>query len=126
MSTGLGAAWNSCDIEGGSTVAVFGLGAVGLAVIQGAQMRGAKRIFAIDKNPSKFTIARELGATDCVNPDDHDKPIQEVIVGLTAPQGGWGVDYTFECTGQTEVMRAALESAHRGWGESCIVGVAVR
>lgn len=126
VSTGLGAVWNTCDVEGGSTVAVFGLGAVGLAVIQGAQMRGAKRIFAVDTNPGKFKVATELGATDCVNPNDHPgKPIQEVLVGMTGPQGGWGVDYTFECTGHTEVMRSALECAHRGWGESCIVGVAV-
>jgi Zn-dependent alcohol dehydrogenase len=83
-------------------------------------MRGAKRIIAVDKNPKKFDVARQLGATDCVNPDDHDLPIQQVIVGMT----GWGVDYTFECTGNTDVMRSALECAHRGWGESCIVGVA--
>ena len=79
VATGLGAVWNTLDVEGGSSVAVFGLGAVGLSVIQGAQMRGAKRIFAIDTNPGKFEIARQLGATDCVNPADHDKPIQEVV-----------------------------------------------
>eukprot|EP00729_Bicosta_minor_P016110 gene16110-31295_t len=121
VSTGLGAVWNTCDVEGGSSVAVFGLGAVGLSVIQGAQMRGAARIFAIDTNPKKFEMAKELGATDCVNPnDDPDTPIQETIVGMT----DWGVDYTFDCTGHTEVMRAALECAHRGWGESCVIGVA--
>ena len=91
--------WNTCDVEGGSSVAVFGLGAVGLSVIQGAQMRGAKRIFAIDTNPGKFDMARELGATDCINPKDHDKPIQEVLVGMTQ----WGIDYTFDATGNTEV-----------------------
>jgi len=120
VSTGLGAVWNTCDVEGGSSVAVFGLGAVGLSVIQGAQMRGASRIFAIDMNPKKFDIAKKLGATDCVNPKDHDKPIQEVLVGMTK----WGIDYTFDCTGNVDVMRAALESAHRGWGQSCIIGVA--
>lgn len=120
VSTGLGAVWNTCDVEADSSVAVFGLGAVGLAVIQGAQMRGASRIFAIDTNPAKFDIAAQLGATDCVNPLDYDKPIQEVLVGMTE----WGVDYTFDATGRTEVMRAALESAHRGWGESCVIGVA--
>ena len=120
VATGLGAVWNTCDVEGGSSVAVFGLGAVGLSVIQGAKMRGAKRIFAIDTNPGKFEMAAQLGATDCVNPADHDKPIQEVLVGMTE----WGVDYTFDATGSVDVMRAALESAHRGWGESCVIGVA--
>ena len=71
-------------------------------------------------NPGKFEIATKLGATDCVNPLDHDSPIQEVLVGMTS----WGLDYTFDCTGHTAVMRAALESAHRGWGESCVIGVA--
>merc|ERR1712146_362126 len=120
VATGLGAVWNTLDVEGGSSVAVFGLGAVGLSVIQGAQMRGASRIFAIDTNPGKFDIAKQLGATDCVNPKDYDKPIQQVLVGMTK----WGVDYTFDCTGNTEVMRAALECAHRGWGMSCVIGVA--
>merc|ERR1719210_2481640 len=78
VATGLGAVWNTCDVEGGSSVAVFGLGAVGLSVIQGAQMRGAKTIFAIDVNPGKFEIAKKLGATDCLNPKDYDKPIQKV------------------------------------------------
>jgi len=120
VATGLGAVWNTCNVEGGSSVAVFGLGAVGLSVIQGAKMRGAKRIFAVDMNPKKFEVAKQLGATDCLNPKDFDKPIQQVLVGQTK----WGVDYTFDCTGNTEVMRAALEAAHRGWGESCIIGVA--
>jgi len=120
VATGLGAVWNTCNVEGGSSVAVFGLGAVGLSVIQGAKMRGAKRIFAIDTNPGKFKVAKELGATDCVNPLDHDQPIQQVLVGMTK----WGVDYTFDATGNVNVMRAALESAHRGWGVSCIIGVA--
>lgn len=120
VATGLGAVWNTCDVEGGSSAAVFGLGAVGLSVIQGCQMRGCSRIFAIDMNPKKFEIAKQLGATDCLNPKDYDKPIQQVIVGMTT----WGVDYTFDCTGNVEVMRAALECAHRGWGESCVIGVA--
>ena len=83
MATGLGAVWNTCDVEGGSSVAVFGLGAVGLSVIQGAKMRGAKRIFAVDVNPGKFDMAKELGATDCINPNDYDKPIQQVLVEKT-------------------------------------------
>ena len=104
VSTGWGAVWNSAKVEPGSSVAVFGLGAVGLAVVQAAQIAGATRIIAIDLNPSKFGIAKEMGATDCVNPSEHDKPIQQVIVGMTQ----WGVDYTFDCTGNVEVMRAAL------------------
>lgn len=120
IATGLGAVWNTCDIEGGSSVAVFGLGAVGLAVIQGAKMRGAKSIYAIDINPGKFGIAKQLGATECLNPSEYDKPIQQVLVEKTK----WGIDYTFDATGSTAVMRAALEAAHRGWGESCIIGVA--
>uniref|UniRef100_A0A7S3RN41 Alcohol dehydrogenase-like C-terminal domain-containing protein n=1 Tax=Strombidinopsis acuminata TaxID=141414 RepID=A0A7S3RN41_9SPIT len=83
-------------------------------------MRGAKRIFAIDMNPGKFDMAKKLGATDCINPKDHDKPIQQVLVEMTK----WGVDYTFDATGNVQVMRAALEAAHRGWGESCVIGVA--
>lgn len=120
VSTGLGAVWKTCDVEGGASVAVFGLGTLGLSVIQGAQMRGASRIFAIDTNPGKFNIAKEVGATDCLNPKDYNKPIQQVLVEMTK----WGVDYTFECTGNVEVMRSALEAAHRGWGQSCIIGVA--
>jgi S-(hydroxymethyl)glutathione dehydrogenase/alcohol dehydrogenase len=121
VTTGLGAVWKTMKVEPGSSVAVFGLGAVGLSVIQGAQMRGANRIFAVDTNPKKFDMAVQLGATDCVNPSDYDKPIQTV---LATELTQWGIDYTFDCTGHTDVMRAALESAHRGWGESCVIGVA--
>uniref|UniRef100_A0A7S1ZV05 S-formylglutathione hydrolase n=1 Tax=Ditylum brightwellii TaxID=49249 RepID=A0A7S1ZV05_9STRA len=122
VSTGLGAVWNTCDVEVDSSVAVFGLGAVGLAVIQGAKTAGASRIIAIDVNPSKFEAAKSLGATDCVNPKDLPEgvSIQSHIVSMTQ----WGCDYTFDCTGNTEVMRSALECAHRGWGTSCIIGVA--
>merc|ERR1719230_848247 len=83
-------------------------------------MAGATRIIGVDTNPKKFGIATELGCTDVVNPKDHDKPVQQVIVGMTK----WGVDYSFDCTGNTEVMRSALEAAHRGWGQSCVIGVA--
>ena len=122
VSTGLGAAWKTCNVEAGSTVAVFGLGAVGLAVIQAAKMRGCSRIFAIDINPSKFAIATELGATDCISPRElpEGTTIQQHIVSLTK----WGVDYTFDATGSVQVMRSALECAHRGWGQSCVIGVA--
>ena len=120
VTTGLGAVWKTCDVEPGATVAVFGLGAVGLAVIQAAVERGASRIFAIDTNDGKEAVARLFGATDFINPSDEDAPIQQRLVAETQ----WGVDYTFDCTGNTEVMRAALESAHRGWGTSCVIGVA--
>jgi S-(hydroxymethyl)glutathione dehydrogenase/alcohol dehydrogenase len=122
VSTGLGAAWKTCNVQAGSSVAVFGLGAVGLSVIQASKARGASRIFAIDINPAKFDIARQLGATDCI--DSRALPagvtIQQHIVSLTK----WGVDFSFDATGNVAVMRAALECAHRGWGESCIIGVA--
>lgn len=120
VSTGFGAVWNTTKVERGTSVAVFGLGAVGLAVVQAAKMAGANRIIGVDVSPKKFEIARKLGCTDVVNPKDHDKPIQQVLVGMTT----WGVDYTFDCTGNTEVMRSALEAAHRGWGMSCVIGVA--
>eukprot|EP00198_Chlamydomonas_reinhardtii_P004598 XP_001693934.1 formaldehyde dehydrogenase [Chlamydomonas reinhardtii] len=120
VSTGWGAVFNTAKVTAGSTVAVFGLGAVGLAVIEAAKRAGASRIIAVDINPTKFPAAKEFGATDCINPKDHEKPIQQVIVEMTE----WGCDYTFECIGNTAVMRAALECAHRGWGTSVIVGVA--
>ena len=120
VTTGLGAVKNTAKVQPGDTVAVFGLGGIGLAVIHGAKLAKAGRIIAIDVNPGKFELARSFGATDCVNPNDHDKPIQEVIVDMTT----WGVDHSFECIGNVKVMRAALECAHRGWGQSIIIGVA--
>ncbi|MFT5140898.1 MAG: S-(hydroxymethyl)glutathione dehydrogenase/alcohol dehydrogenase [Lysobacterales bacterium] len=120
ITTGIGAVLNTAKVEPGSTVGVFGLGGIGLSVVQGAVMAGAERIIAIDLNEDKFEMARMLGATDFVNPKDYDRPVQEVIVDLT----DGGVDYSFECIGNTEVMRAALECCHKGWGESVIIGVA--
>lgn len=120
VTTGIGAVLNTAKVEEGATVAIFGLGGIGLAAIIGAKMAKASRIIAVDINPGKFDIARELGATDCVNPKDFDKPIQEVIVEMT----DGGVDYSFECVGNVQLMRAALESCHKGWGESVIIGVA--
>jgi len=120
VTTGIGAVHNTAKVVEGDTVAVFGLGAIGLAVIQGAKQAKAGRIIAIDTNPDKFALAKAMGATDCVNPKDFDKPIQQVVVEMT----GWGVDHSFECIGNVEVMRAALECAHRGWGQSVIIGVA--
>ena len=120
VTTGIGAVRHTAKVEPGSTVAVFGLGGIGLAVVIGAVMAGAARIIGIDVNPEKFAIACQLGATDCINPREFDAPIQQVILELT--EGG--VDYSFECIGNVEVMRAALESCHKGWGESTIIGVA--
>lgn len=120
ITTGYGAAVNTMKVEPGSTVAVFGLGGVGLAAIMGCAARGAKRIIGIDINPAKFDMARAFGATELVNPRDHEDPIQQVIVGMT----DGGVDYSFECIGNVNTMRAALECCHKGWGESCIIGVA--
>ncbi len=120
ITTGIGAVLNTAKVEPGATVAVFGLGGVGLSAIQGAVMAKAGRILAIDINPDKFEFARQLGATDTINPKDYDRPIQEVLVELT----GGGVDYSFECVGNVKLMRAALECCHKGWGESVIVGVA--
>jgi S-(hydroxymethyl)glutathione dehydrogenase/alcohol dehydrogenase len=120
VTTGIGAVLNTAKVEPGSTVAVFGLGGIGLSVIQGAVMAKASRIIAVDINESKFDFAKKLGATDCVNPKKHDAPIQNVIVDMT--QGG--VDYSFECVGNVQLMRAALECGHKGWGTSVIIGVA--
>ncbi|HSC79978.1 MAG TPA: S-(hydroxymethyl)glutathione dehydrogenase/class III alcohol dehydrogenase [Chitinolyticbacter sp.] len=120
VTTGIGAVHNTAKVKEGDTVAVFGLGGIGLAVIQGAVQAKAGRIIGIDTNPGKFALARQMGATDCVNPKEHDQPIQDVIVGLT----DGGVDFSFECIGNVDVMRAALECCHKGWGESVIIGVA--
>ncbi|HSC75518.1 MAG TPA: S-(hydroxymethyl)glutathione dehydrogenase/class III alcohol dehydrogenase [Pseudomonadales bacterium] len=120
ITTGIGAVLNTAKVEPGSTVAVFGLGGIGLSVLQGAVMAKAARIIAIDINESKFEMAKMLGATDCVNPKNFDRPIQEVIVDMT----DGGVDYSFECIGNVNLMRSALECCHKGWGESVIIGVA--
>ena len=120
VTTGIGAVLNTAKVEKGATVAVFGLGGIGLSVVQGAKMAGASRIIAIDINDAKWEMAQKFGATDFVNPKKHTKPIQQVIVEMTE----WGVDYSFECVGNVQLMRAALECAHRGWGQSVIIGVA--
>ncbi len=120
VTTGIGAVHNTAKVEEGATVAIFGLGAIGLAAIQGSVQAKAGRIIAIDINPDKFALAKEMGATDFINPKDYDQPIQDVIVELT----DGGVDYSFECIGNVDIMRAALECCHKGWGESIIIGVA--
>ncbi|MBV17934.1 MULTISPECIES: S-(hydroxymethyl)glutathione dehydrogenase/class III alcohol dehydrogenase [Thalassospira] len=120
VTTGMGATTNAAKVQKGDSVAVFGLGGIGLSAIIGAQMAGAGRIVAIDINESKFELAKQLGATDCINPQKFDKPIQEVIVEMT----DGGVEWSFECIGNVNVMRSALECCHKGWGESVIIGVA--
>ncbi|HKN77739.1 MAG TPA: S-(hydroxymethyl)glutathione dehydrogenase/class III alcohol dehydrogenase [Lysobacter sp.] len=120
VTTGIGAVHNAAKVKPGDTVAVFGLGGIGLAVVQGAAQARAGRIIAVDTNPSKFPLAKDMGATDFVNPKDHEKPVQDVIVEMT----DGGVDFSFECIGNVDVMRAALECCHKGWGESVIIGVA--
>lgn len=120
ISTGYGAALNTAKVEAGSTTAVWGLGAVGLATVMGCKTAGASRIIGIDINPDKFPVAKEFGCTEFVNPKDHEKPIQQVLIEMT----DGGLDYTFECIGNVKTMRAALEACHKGWGTSVIIGVA--
>ncbi len=120
ITTGVGAVLNTAKAEPGSTIAVFGLGGIGLGVIQGATMAKASRIIGVDINPDKFEFAKQMGCTDFVNPKDFDRPIQEVLVDMT----DGGLDYTFECVGNVDLMRSALECCHKGWGESIIIGVA--
>ncbi|MGY2576186.1 S-(hydroxymethyl)glutathione dehydrogenase/class III alcohol dehydrogenase [Vibrio sp. C8] len=120
VTTGMGAVINTAKVKKGDTVAIFGLGGIGLSAIIGARMVGASRIIGIDINEKKFELAKQLGATDCINPQHFDKPIQEVIVEMT----DGGVDFSFECIGNVNVMRQALECCHKGWGESVIIGVA--
>lgn len=129
VSTGWGAVWNTCKVAAGSTAAVFGLGAVGLAVIEGLRVAGASRIIAVDINAEKFEAARKWGATDCVNPKECEEDggiVQKIIKMTTTKEANdpGGVDYSFECIGNVHVMRQALECTHKGWGESCVIGVA--
>ncbi|MCG3169902.1 MAG: S-(hydroxymethyl)glutathione dehydrogenase [Pseudomonadales bacterium] len=119
VTTGVGAVAFTMKVEPGATVAVFGLGGIGLNVIQGARMVGAARIIGIDRNPAKADLARRFGMTDFVDPGDVGN-VTQAIIDLT----GGGVDYSFECIGNVEVMRQALECCHKGWGQSCIIGVA--
>ena len=120
VTTGIGAVLNTAKVEAGSSVAIFGLGGIGLSAIQGAVLAKAERIIAIDINEDKFEFAQQLGATDCINPSNYDDPIQDVLVEMT----NGGVDYSFECIGNVNTMRSALECCHKGWGESVIIGVA--
>ena len=119
VTTGLGAVMNTAEVEPGSNVAVFGLGGIGLNVIQGARLVGADKIIGIDLNPDKRELAEKFGMTDFINPSEVD----DVVAAIVDMTDG-GVDYSFECIGNVEVMRQALECCHKGWGESIIVGVA--
>ena len=121
VTTGVGAVIYTAKVWPGANVVVFGLGGIGLNVIQGARMVGADKIIGVDLNPSKAEIARQFGMTDYVNPDDvgRDKVVQ-ALVDLT----GGGADFSFECIGNVNTMRQALECCHRGWGESIVIGVA--
>ena len=119
VTTGLGAVMNTAKVEPGATVAVFGLGGIGLNVIQGARLVGADRIIGVDLNATKRPLAEKFGMTDFVNPADVDD-VTAAIVDMT----DGGVDYSFECIGNVDVMRQALECCHKGWGESIIIGVA--
>jgi S-(hydroxymethyl)glutathione dehydrogenase/alcohol dehydrogenase len=119
VTTGIGAVINTAKVEPGSTVAVFGLGGIGLNVIQGARLVGADKIIGVDLNPAREPLARKFGMTDFLNPKDVPNIVQ-AIADLT----DGGVDYSFECIGNVNVMRQALECCHKGWGESVIIGVA--
>ena len=120
VTTGIGAVINTAKVEIGSTAIVFGLGGIGLNVVQGLRLAGADQIVGVDLNNSKEALAKEFGMTHFVNPGDVSGDLVAHLVELT----GGGADYTFDATGNTGVMRTALESAHKGWGESIIIGVA--
>ncbi|HJP98160.1 MAG TPA: S-(hydroxymethyl)glutathione dehydrogenase/class III alcohol dehydrogenase [Rhodanobacteraceae bacterium] len=120
VSTGIGAVINSAKVEPGSKVVVFGLGGIGLNVIQGARLAGAAVIVGVDINPKRKVLAERFGMTHFVNPDEAEGDLVPYLVSLT--QGG--ADYSFECIGNVKVMRQALECCHKGWGVSCIIGVA--
>ncbi|CAI8612852.1 unnamed protein product [Vicia faba] len=119
INVGIGAAWNTANVHAGSSIAVFGLGAVGLAVAEGARARGASKIIGVDINKDKFITARDMGITDFINPTDEEKPVYERIREMT----GGGADYSFECTGNLNVLRDAFLSVHEGWGLTVLLGI---
>jgi S-(hydroxymethyl)glutathione dehydrogenase/alcohol dehydrogenase len=120
VTTGIGAVINTAKVEAGANVVVFGLGGIGLNVVQGARMVGANRIVGVDTNPGREALARKFGMTDFVNPKEVRGDLVAHLVELT----GGGADYSFECVGNVDLMRQALECCHRGWGVSVIIGVA--
>ncbi|KAL0409189.1 UNVERIFIED_CONTAM: Alcohol dehydrogenase-like 3 [Sesamum radiatum] len=119
ITTGVGAAWNTANVKPGSSVAVFGLGSVGFAVVEGARARGAAKIIGVDINPDKLAKGLKFGITDFINPKILDMPVHEKIQEVT----GGGVDYSFECVGSADVLRQAFLSTHQGWGLTVILGV---
>lgn len=121
ITTGIGAVQNTAKVEQGANVAVFGLGGVGLACLQGAKLNGAGIIIAVDINEDKFALAKKMGATHCLNPKT--VPDGDIVAAITALTDG-GVDYSFECIGNVMTMRQALECCHKGWGKSVVIGVA--
>lgn len=120
VTTGVGAVTNTANVQAGDNVVVFGLGGIGLNVLQGAKMVGADKIVGVDLNPDKEAWGRKFGMTDFVNPKDVKGSLVDHLVALT----DGGADFSFDCTGNTNVMRDALECCHRGWGTSVIIGVA--
>jgi len=122
VTTGIGAVINTAKVEVGANVVVFGLGGIGLNVVQGARMAGANMIIGVDLNPAREALARKFGLTHFVNPKD--LPTKDDLVPHLVELSGGGADYSFECIGNVEVMRQALECCHRGWGVSVIIGVA--
>ena len=120
VTTGVGAVVNTAKVQSGDNVVVFGLGGIGLNVLQGARMVGADRIVGVDINPAREEWGRKFGMTDFVNPEENPHDVVALLVDML----DGGADYTFDCTGNTEVMRQALESCHKGWGTSIIIGVA--
>jgi S-(hydroxymethyl)glutathione dehydrogenase/alcohol dehydrogenase len=120
ITTGIGAVLNTAKVHCGATVAVFGLGGIGLSVVQGAVMAGAARIIGIDTNPAKFALARQFGVTDCLDPAAATGTVAEAVIEMT----DGGVDFSFECIGNVEVMGQALACVHKGWGQAIIIGVA--
>ncbi|XP_030500608.2 alcohol dehydrogenase-like 4 [Cannabis sativa] len=119
VSTGVGAAWNTANVQPGSTVAIFGLGAVGLAISEGARARGASKIIGVDVNPTKFSKGEAMGMTNFVNPIELEKPLHEKIREIS----GGGVDFSFECAGNLDVLREAYLSTHEGWGMTVVLGI---
>jgi S-(hydroxymethyl)glutathione dehydrogenase/alcohol dehydrogenase len=119
VTTGIGAVLNTAKVHAGASVAIFGLGGIGISVAQGAAMAGAERIIGIDLNPKKYTLAKQLGVTDFINPKDVPNVV-EAIVEMT----GGGVDFSFECIGNVDVMGQALQCCHKGWGQCIVIGVA--
>src|ERR671919_487262 len=120
VTTGIGAVINTAKVEAGANVVVFGLGGIGLNVVQGAKLVGANRIIGVDLNPKRRALAEKFGMTDFVNPKEVGGDLVQHLVALT----DGGADYSFECVGSVELMRQALECCHRGWGVSVIIGVA--